>query len=617
MPLRLYNSLTRRVEPFVPADPRAVTFYTCGPTVYDDAHIGNFRSFLAADVLRRWIESPLCELATDPGDPDNPAKVHRGPRRVVHVMNITDVGHMTDDAEGGEAGEDRMAVAGRRLAEAKKAGKLPAGVEVNPNDPYQIARFYEARFREDAKKLGLKLAAEAEQDPTLMPRATASVPGMIAVIGRLLARGYAYVTGDPGARVVYFDVQRFAQYGRLSGNTLDKLRTGAGGRVSAAHQAQKHHPADFLLWKEDPAHVMKWESPWGRGYPGWHIECTVMSAARLTAGGGLTPEALAALVVENGRPLIDLHSGGEDNIFPHHECEIAQSCCAFNADPDGATPDGGMFAHHWFHPRFLLVEGDKMSKSKGNFYTARDLFARGIEPAAIRLELIRTHYRSNANFTMQGLEDAQRRVQRWRRYARQLLRLQGVSHAMFAPTQPLRRMRFDHVRDMFTNTMNADLNVAGAIGAFDQLHGEAGEALSVIAEAVAESINELTLPKEPVTTADTALLSSIPMTPELADAQLKADPFFTSTKSELALLCLMDWVLGVVFVESTRSTETSLGVFAPGVEPSPEVEAKLRERRDARAARDFKRSDAIRDELAAMGYAIKDLAGGKVEVRRA
>src|SRR5215831_15247374 len=160
MPLHLYNTLTRKLEPFVPADPAHITFYTCGPTVYDDAHIGNFRSFLAADVLRRWIESPLCELGGPAVPAGSAAGVHKGPRRVVHVMNITDVGHMTDDAEGGEHGEDRMAVAGRRLLEYKKAGKLPQGAEVDPSDPRQIAKFYTERFLEDARTLGLKVAIE-------------------------------------------------------------------------------------------------------------------------------------------------------------------------------------------------------------------------------------------------------------------------------------------------------------------------------------------------------------------------------------------------------------------------------------------------------------------------
>ncbi|MBL9032860.1 MAG: hypothetical protein JNM80_14285 [Phycisphaerae bacterium] len=552
MPMRLYNTLTRRLEEFRPADATRITFYSCGPTVYDDAHIGNFRSFLAADLLRRWLESPLCELANETPEQRRHREQHG--RRVVHVMNITDVGHMTDDAEGGEHGEDRMAVAGRRLAEAKKAGTIPAGVEINPNDPYQIARFYETRFREDARRLGLKLALEADRDPTLMPRATQSVAGMIALVDRLLrtraadGEPYAYVAGTPGARVVYFRVQSFGPYGRLSGNTLDRLREGEGGRVVAEHQQQKKHPADFLLWKEDPRHIMKWESPWGWGYPGWHIECSVMSAARLrarSAGEGsivpLTPEELARLTLPDGEPVIDLHSGGEDNIFPHHECEIAQSCCAFNE-----RPHEGSYAGMWFHPRFLLVEGEKMSKSKGNFFTARDLFAKGIEPAALRLELIKTHYRSNANFTMQGLADAQRTVERWRRAAVEDTARGGPRAA--------------EARAAFADALHDDLNIAGAIAAINSLVGSGEPDAGLIAQA--------------------------------------------------------DTVLGVLALERPQASQTSIGVFI-GVEHDARVVALLEARRDARAAKDFKRSDQIRDELAGMGYAIKDMAGGKVEVRRA
>jgi cysteinyl-tRNA synthetase len=396
MPLNLYNTLTRKAEPLTPADPGRVTFYSCGPTVYDDAHIGNFRSFLAADLLRRWIESPLCEVTGADGS------VHAGPREVVHVMNITDVGHMTDDDNADGGGEDKMEAAARRLTEAKKAGKAHALESIDPRDPYAIAGFYAGRFLEDARKLGLKVAVEAERDPTLMPRATASVPGMIRMIARLIERGYAYRAGA----AVYFDVQKFGGYGQLSGNTLDEVRGGAGGRVSDQNQAQKKHPADFLLWKADSSHVMKWDSPWGAGYPGWHIECSVMSLGRLIPGG---------LDRVLGKPdagcVLDLHSGGEDNIFPHHECERAQSC---------ACTGGDRFARHWFHARFLQVEGEKMSKSKGNFFTARDLFARGHEPAAVRLELIKTHYRVNANFTEQGLKDSARRIEGYRTFARRL-----------------------------------------------------------------------------------------------------------------------------------------------------------------------------------------------------
>lgn len=535
MPLRLYNSLTRQVEDFQPRDPRRVTFYSCGPTVYDDAHIGNFRSFLAADVLRRWIESPLCELANDPAPPGANA------RTVVHVMNITDVGHMTDDAEGGEQGEDRMAVAGKRLLEAKKSGKLPPGAatELDPTNPYTIAEFYAGRFLEDARQLGLKVAIEAQVDATLMPRPTGCIPQIIAMIEALIQKGHAYSVGPAGAQVVYYDVQSFPDYGRLSGNTLDKLRTGAGGRITGDNQSQKRHPADFLLWKADPSHIMKWDSPWGAGYPGWHIECSVMAVMRLADNLGE----------------IDLHSGGEDNAFPHHECEIAQT--------RGYT-GSKLFARTWFHPRHLFIEGAKMSKSKGNFYTARDLFAKGIEPAAIRLELIKTHYRTNANFTMQGLVDSQRMVERWRRVARAgPVATPGVSGSTVAHCG-IEDSASAAVLGEFASCMNDDLNIAGALG---------------IVNAWAGSIES----------------------PSEADAQA---------------LRVIDGVLGVLSLDALRATATEIGVYLSGLAPNPAIEAQLAARREARAAKDFKQSDQIRDELLAMGLAIKDMAGGKVEVSR-
>ncbi len=553
MPLRLYNTLNKDLETFTPIDPAHVTFYTCGPTVYDDAHIGNFRSFLAADILRRWVESPLCEVVDAAGNR------HRGPRRVTHVMNITDVGHMTDDAEGGEAGEDRMSVAGRRLLEAKKAGSIPADVTVDPNNPYQIAEYYAQRFLEDGRRLGLKVSIDAQKDPTLMPRATQKVAGMIQVIRRLVDRGHAYAVGDPGKQTVYFHVPSFTPYGKLSGNTIEHLAEGKGGRVSTVNQAQKRHPADFLLWKSDPTHVMKWDSPWGTGYPGWHIECTVMAAERLLqssggsevkhSAGGVGPALLDALVhPTNRRAIIDLHSGGEDNIFPHHECEIAQSCCAFNAKPGEGT-----FSGMWFHPRFLLVEGEKMSKSKGNFFTPRDLFGKGHEAAAIRFELIKTHYRSNANFTEQGLKDSQRIVDRWRSFLERAD--QGARDSSVDP----------EVGRWFAAAMSNDLNVA---------------------EAIAE-INKW-----------------ISRTPE-------------PSRNDAMMMRTFDAVLGVLELKPAASLETDIGLFRDGLAPDAAVIAKLHQRAVARAAKDFKKSDVIRDELAAMGYAIKDVAGGKVEVRRA
>ncbi len=423
MPMRLYNTLTKSIDEFKPLSPAGdVTFYSCGPTVYDDAHIGNFRSFLNADVLRRALE--LHDF------------------RVKHVMNITDVGHMTDDDVADGGGEDKMAVAGRRIAEAKKAGKLPVSAAIDPTDPYAIAEFYAQRFLEDARYLGLKVAIEERANPALMPRPTRCVPEMIALVDRLLVRGHAYVAKDG---VVYFSVQSFPAYGRLSGNTLDNLREGEGGRISAEHQAVKKHPADFMLWKPDPTHLMRWPSPWGEGYPGWHLECSAM--AKMLLGDE-----------------IDVHSGGEDNIFPHHECEVAQSCCASGH---------ALFARFWFHTRHLQVEGEKMSKSKGNFFTARDLFAKGVTPAALRLELVRTHYRTNSNFTMQGLRDCQRMIDRWAAARAALLQRSGGSGA--GP--------FERALVEFKEAIGDDLNLARAIAALNTAIGEtpAGDAKAELA----------------------------------------------------------------------------------------------------------------------------------------
>lgn len=544
MPFQLYNTLNKRPEPFVPRNPREILFYTCGPTVYDDAHIGNFRSFLAADLLRRWLESPLCTLQNDSNLSES-TPLGENPRKVLHVMNITDVGHMTDDDNADGEGEDKMQVAARRITQAKKSGKLPPGTDVDPNDPFAIARFYESRFKADAIALGMKVAIEAQNDPSLMPRATENIDAMKQVIENLLAKGCAYAAGMQGQRAIYFDVQRFKSYGQLSGNTLEHLKGGAGGRVDDTNQSQKKHPADFLLWKEDNTHTMKWPSPkvpaphtqqeeWGMGYPGWHIECTAMALRRLI-DNNLTPEAI------NGA-IIDLHSGGEDNIFPHHECEIAQSCCFTGSDT---------FATHWFHPRFLKVDGQKMSKSKGTMYTLADLTAKGFDPAAIRLELIKTHYRANADFSIQGLKDSARTAQRWKRF------IETANHADHAKTNTA-------VRDQVVNAMNDDLNIAGAIG--------------IINKWIKDT------PK-----------------PTQADAQLmsKFDAF----------LCVASLVSG-----APVSQDTGITLYQPGVTPSPQIESLLQQRAQAKKSKDFAAADAIRDQLTAMGLAIMDKPGGQVEV---
>ena len=528
--LTLHNTLTNRDETFAPLTPGEVSFYTCGPTVYDFAHIGNFRSFLAADLLRRWLESPLCRRAKPDGSPEDHPD-HRGGYRVTHVMNITDVGHMVDDDAADGAGEDKMEAARKRLLHDKKTGKLPDDADIDPADPYAIARFYADAFVTDAKALGLKVASDADQRPELMPRPTGLIPQMLEMILALVERGHAYIATDG---VAYFDTQSFPDYGCLSGNTPDKIRSGAGGRVSEAAQSVKKHPADFMLWKPDPTHLMRWDPsrelgrdvPLGEGYPGWHLECSVMAAHIL----GET---------------IDLHSGGEDNIFPHHECEIAQSRCAHSTD---------RFARFWFHPRFLMVAGEKMSKSKGTFFTARDLFTRGFAPDALRLELIKTHYRSNANFTEQGLVDSARQAARWRTF-------RDKADASDEPGS-----LNTAVADDFADAMNSDLNISRAIGVLN----------SWIADTPA---------------------------PTRADAQL---------------LRTFDRTLGVLECADTPPAHAAAPAAASdGALSDADIDDLLAQRQAARDEKNFARADEIRDQLTAAGVEIKDAPTGATWSRKA
>ncbi|MBX3439257.1 MAG: cysteine--tRNA ligase [Planctomycetaceae bacterium] len=430
MTIRFYNTLTSRTEEFASIEPQTVRMYSCGPTVYDFAHIGNFRSFLFADLIRRFLELAGYD--------------------VQHVMNITDVGHMTDDAVADGAGEDKMQVAAQRIKEDKKSGKVPEGAIDNPDDPYQIARYYTNAFLDDARQLGLKVAFEY---PDNILHATEQIAPMQEMIARLIDRGHAYVGGDG---VVYYSVESFPAYGRLSGNTLDHLHSGAGGRISEEHQAAKRHPADFMLWKPDSHHIMKWDSPWGPGYPGWHIECSVMALKRF------------------GVDTIDIHTGGEDLIFPHHECEIAQSCGATGAD---------YFARFWMHARFLLVEGEKMSKSKGNFYTVRDVLegrvtGRPVHPSVLRYELLKSHYRSNMNFTVKGLQDSAGAVKRLQDFRSRCEAASSGEVAEVANSHPVIREFIDALSD--------DLNISAALAVVlpwaAETPADPAEALGVLRE---------------------------------------------------------------------------------------------------------------------------------------
>jgi cysteinyl-tRNA synthetase len=341
--LRLFNTLTRTVEPFEPLTAGEVRMYTCGPTVYRPVHLGNLRSYLLADWLRRAFESDGL--------------------RVIQVKNITDVGHMRQDAV--DRGEDKVIAAA--LAEGKT--------------PMEIAATYEARFREDERALGILPA-------TVYPRATAHVPEMIAMVEQLVARGLAYVVDG----TAYYAVKRFPGYGRLSGNVQEALKQGVRAEVDPA----KRDPSDFALWKcaEPGRMALTWPSPWGDGYPGWHIECSAMSTRYLGER-------------------FDLHTGGVDNIFPHHEDEIAQSEGAL-AHPVVGT---------WVHGQHLLADGVKMAKSARNTTEVEELTALGIDPLAFRYQALLTHYRQRMHFTLAALRQAAEGLDHLRQRVRYLVQL--------------------------------------------------------------------------------------------------------------------------------------------------------------------------------------------------
>ncbi len=330
MPLRFYNTLTRTVEPFEPLHPPRVTLYTCGPTVWNYAHIGNFRTFLFEDLLRRHLE-------------------YRG-YDVLHIMNLTDVDDRTIKA---------AAAAGKRLGEH--------------TEPFTQA------FFEDRDFLRITPAH-------VYPRATGTIPAMVRLVEQLLARGVAYKSEDGS---VYFAIDKFPTYGRLS--RLDRREIKIGARVASDEYA-KEDPRDFALWKraapEDEQVGAAWDAPFGRGRPGWHLECSAMSLDEIDRRFGVQT--------------LDLHAGAIDLIFPHHEDEIAQS--------EAAT--GQPFARYWLHGAFLNVRGTKMSKRFGNFLTVRDLKEQGVDPAAFRALVYQTHYRKELDYTDEALGAAAEGVRR-------------------------------------------------------------------------------------------------------------------------------------------------------------------------------------------------------------
>lgn len=322
--MKVYNTLTRKKEDFIPIDGKTVTMYSCGPTVYSYAHIGNLRTYIFMDILRRTLK-------------------YNG-FKIKGVMNITDVGHLLSD---GDDGEDKMQKAAR---EQKKT-------------PWEIAAYYSEVFFKDIAALNIN-------KPEIIAKATDHIPEMIEFVQGLQAKGYAYEIGDG----IYFDIGKFPSYGKLSGQSIEEKE--AGARIE--ENEEKRHPADFALWKKaDKNHIMQWESPWGMGYPGWHIECSAMSKKYLGE-------------------VFDLHTGGIDAVPVHHENEIAQN----------EALAGKKTVNYWMHGEFMMVDGGKMSKSLGNTYTISQLSEMGYAPLDFRFFCLNAHYRKKLNFTFDGMNAA-------------------------------------------------------------------------------------------------------------------------------------------------------------------------------------------------------------------
>ncbi len=471
-PLKLYNTLTRGKEAFVPLDPSNVRMYVCGPTVYDFAHIGNARPIIVFDVLYRLLRHVY------------------GEKHVRYVRNITDV----DDKINARAAERGISI--RELTE-------------QTNEVFQA----------DVKALGCL-------EPDVQPRATEHIAQMIAIIERLIASGHAYAADGH----VLFDVPSMRDYGRLSRRSLDEMI--AGARVDVA--PYKRGDMDFVLWKPSKDSEPGWESPWGRGRPGWHIECSAMSWKHLGE-------------------VFDIHGGGIDLVFPHHENEIAQTRCAFGHD---------VMANVWMHNGFLQVEGEKMSKSLGNFVTIHELLntekfgGRKWPGEVLRLAMLRTHYRQPIDFTVKALEEAEKTLRRWQTHA----------------------VRADHVvvHEPFLEALADDLNTSDAIAEMHKL-----------------------------TNVGFILGFSF-----LGHASLAAPDAINESAAKLR------FCLNSLGLESIASPTWNL--IAVGREQSEQIENLINTRLTARAAKNWAESDRIRDELAAMGVALKDNKDGTTtwEVKR-
>jgi len=478
MALKLFNTLSRSIQDFTPSRKGKVGMYCCGPTVYDFAHIGNWRTFVFGDLVRRTLE--FKGLA------------------VTHVMNITDV-------------EDKII---KRVMENKTSLRDFTGK-------------YEAAFFEDLLTLNCKM-------PHHTPHATEHIPEIISLIEKLVQRGIAYKAADGS---VYFSIEKYrgcgCTYGRLLKLNFDEMRA---GELVKSDEYAKESVADFALWKArapEDGDVF-WPSPWGEGRPGWHIECSAMSMKILG-------------------PSFDLHLGGEDLIFPHHEDEIAQS--------EGAT--GKPFVKHWLHGAHLLVEGKKMSKSLGNFFTLRDLLAKGFTGREIRYLLLTAHYRETFNFTLEGLQGAKTALARIDECVTKLREI--ASNTVATPDAKL--------LEQFSVALDDDLNISAA--------------WAVVFEWVRETNKRI------------------------AENSLNAN----DAAAALAAWEKINSVLGIeppaiVLLEGINVTTSIVSATVISVVVPEDVKSLMEQRQDARKAKDFKRADAIRDELKAKGWIIEDTSKG-------
>jgi len=486
MTLRLFNTLTGQLDALEPADGQALRMYACGPTVYDYAHIGNFRTFLHIDVLRRFLRLSGTTLR--------------------HVMNITDV-------------DDRII----RNAAA-------AGVSIG-----EYSKQYADAFFADLEALRV-------ERPEQMPRATEYIPQMVALIEKLAAAGAAYKVEDGSW---YFRLAAFPEYGKLSKKDLSGMEDGARVDVD---EYEKDSARDFALWKAPKPNETFWETAIGRGRPGWHIECSAMAMEYLGES-------------------FDLHCGGEDLMFPHHENEIAQS----------ETATHKQFARHWMHVRFLLVDGKKMAKREGNFYTLRDLLLKGQKASAIRLALIAVPYRHPLNFTFDSLTDATKAIERLRTFRARLM-----AGTFLAGENPVLQESAKKAHDGYFEALANDLNTADALAPVFELVRAANTAM--------DDAQLFTADRE-------AIL------PVLADFDAVFDVL--EDRDAEPTRRALEWAK-----QAERMSEVAPELIAAQSLSEADIEALVSERTAAKKARNFTRADAIRAELAEKGVILEDSKDG-------